>query len=48
MLFRILRSHPKVLLAVAHSVARRVSPFVRQVDFAIDWIGVEAGKELYR
>ncbi|KAM4749158.1 patatin-like phospholipase domain-containing protein 6 [Rhinophrynus dorsalis] len=46
--YQILRSHPPVLLSVAHSVARRVSPFVRQVDFAIDWIGVEAGKELYR
>ncbi|XP_072255834.1 patatin-like phospholipase domain-containing protein 6 isoform X2 [Pyxicephalus adspersus] len=46
--YQILRSQPQVLLAVAHSVARRVSPFVRQVDFAIDWIGVEAGKELYR
>ncbi|XP_069801426.1 patatin-like phospholipase domain-containing protein 6 isoform X2 [Dendropsophus ebraccatus] len=46
--YQILRSHPHVLLSVAHSVARRVSPFVRQVDFAIDWIGVEAGKELYR
>ncbi|XP_069622917.1 patatin-like phospholipase domain-containing protein 6 [Ranitomeya imitator] len=45
--YQILRSHPHVLLSVAHSVARRVSPFVRQVDFAIDWIGVEAGKELY-
>uniref|UniRef100_A0A8C5QMH3 lysophospholipase n=1 Tax=Leptobrachium leishanense TaxID=445787 RepID=A0A8C5QMH3_9ANUR len=45
--YQIIRSHPNVLLAVAHSVARRVSPFVRQVDFAIDWIGVEAGKELY-
>ncbi|XP_063787736.1 patatin-like phospholipase domain-containing protein 6 isoform X2 [Pseudophryne corroboree] len=46
--YQILRSHPPVLLAVAHSVARHVSPFVRQVDFAIDWIGVEAGNELYR
>ncbi|XP_072005273.1 patatin-like phospholipase domain-containing protein 6 isoform X1 [Engystomops pustulosus] len=46
--YQILRSHPHVLLSVAHSVARRVSPFVRQVDFAIDWMGVEAGKELYR
>ncbi|KAM9313302.1 patatin-like phospholipase domain-containing protein 6 [Gastrophryne carolinensis] len=46
--YRILHSHPRVLLSVAHSVARRMSPFVRQVDFAIDWIGVEAGKELYR
>ncbi|XP_053318151.1 patatin-like phospholipase domain-containing protein 6 isoform X2 [Spea bombifrons] len=46
--YQILRSHPHVLLSVAHSVARRVSPFVRQVDFSIDWIGVEAGKELYR
>ncbi|CAH2273527.1 neuropathy target esterase isoform X4 [Pelobates cultripes] len=46
--YQIVRSHPTVLLSVAHSVARRVSPFVRQVDFAIDWIGVEAGKELYK
>ncbi|KAG8434636.1 hypothetical protein GDO86_012847, partial [Hymenochirus boettgeri] len=46
--YQIVRCHPPVLLTVAHSVARWVSPFVRQVDFAIDWMGIEAGKELYR
>ncbi|KAM8972450.1 patatin-like phospholipase domain-containing protein 6 [Pelodytes ibericus] len=46
--YQITRSHPSVLLSVAHSVVCRISPFVRQVDFAIDWIGVEAGRELYR
>ncbi|XP_053573914.1 patatin-like phospholipase domain-containing protein 6 isoform X2 [Bombina bombina] len=46
--YQILRLHPQVLLSVAHSVACRVSAFVRQVDFAIDWMHVEAGRDLYR
>ncbi|KAM4675841.1 patatin-like phospholipase domain-containing protein 6 [Discoglossus pictus] len=45
---QVLHLHPPVLLSVAHSIACRVSAFVRQVDFAIDWMYVEAGKELYR
>uniref|UniRef100_A0A8B9GV02 lysophospholipase n=1 Tax=Astyanax mexicanus TaxID=7994 RepID=A0A8B9GV02_ASTMX len=39
---------PRVVLNVAHTVVRRVSPFVRQIDFALDWMAVEAGRAVYR
>lgn len=45
---RIMREQPSVVLSVAHTVAARMSPFVRQMDFAIDWMAVEAGRALYR
>lgn len=45
---RIMREQPSVVLSVAHTVAARMSPFVRQMDFAIDWTAVEAGRALYR
>ncbi|NXR89075.1 PLPL6 esterase, partial [Hypocryptadius cinnamomeus] len=46
--YEIMREQPSVVLSVAHTVAARMSPFVRQMDFAIDWIAVEAGRALYR
>lgn len=45
---RIMREQPSVVLSAAHTVAIRMSPFVRQMDFAIDWMAVEAGRALYR
>lgn len=27
---------------------RRLSPFVRQIDFALDWVFLESGRALYR
>lgn len=45
---RIMRAEPTVVLNVAHSVVRRMSPFVRQIDFALDWMAVEAGRAVYR
>ncbi len=45
---RIMREQPSVVLSAAHTVAVRMSPFVRQMDFAIDWMAVEAGRALYR
>lgn len=39
---------PKIVLHVAHIVVRRLSPFVRQIDFAMDWTFVESGRALYR
>jgi len=45
---RIMREQPSVVLSVAHTVAIRMSAFVRQMDFAIDWMAVEAGRALYR
>ena len=29
-------------------MVQRVSPLVRQIDFALEWMLVEAGKALYR
>uniref|UniRef100_A0A8C3DMW5 lysophospholipase n=1 Tax=Corvus moneduloides TaxID=1196302 RepID=A0A8C3DMW5_CORMO len=42
--YEIMREQPSVVLSVAHTVAARMSPFVRQMDFAIDWMAVEAGR----
>uniref|UniRef100_A0A8C1PKA4 lysophospholipase n=1 Tax=Cyprinus carpio TaxID=7962 RepID=A0A8C1PKA4_CYPCA len=47
-LYEIMREQPSVVLSAAHTVAIRMSPFVRQMDFAIDWMAVEAGRALYR
>ncbi|XP_050836841.1 patatin-like phospholipase domain-containing protein 7 isoform X2 [Serinus canaria] len=46
--YEIMREQPSVVLGVAHSVVRRMSPFVRQIDFALDWMEVEAGRAVYR
>ncbi|XP_024155117.1 patatin-like phospholipase domain-containing protein 7 isoform X2 [Oryzias melastigma] len=46
--YEIMRVEPKVVLTVAHTVSRRMSSFVRQIDFALDWMAVEAGRAVYR
>lgn len=46
--YEIMRIEPKVVLNVAHTVVRRMSSFVRQIDFALDWMAVEAGRAVYR
>lgn len=43
-----MRAEPKVVLNVAHTVCRRMSYFIRQIDFALDWMAVEAGRAVYR
>lgn len=43
-----MREQPTIVLSTAHTVAIRMSAFVRQMDFAIDWMAVEAGRALYR
>uniref|UniRef100_A0AAX7U4T9 lysophospholipase n=1 Tax=Astatotilapia calliptera TaxID=8154 RepID=A0AAX7U4T9_ASTCA len=46
--YEIMRVEPKVVLNVAHAVVKRMSSFVRQIDFALDWMAVEAGRAVYR
>ncbi|XP_063216401.1 neuropathy target esterase sws isoform X4 [Bacillus rossius redtenbacheri] len=46
--YNIMRERPRVVLHVAHTVVRRLSPFVRQVDFALDWVFLESGRAVYR
>lgn len=45
---RIMREEPFIVLNVAHCTAKRMSNFVRQIDFAVDWQMLEAGKALFR
>ncbi|XP_027705223.1 patatin-like phospholipase domain-containing protein 7 isoform X3 [Vombatus ursinus] len=46
--YEIMRKQPNVVLAVAHTFVKRMSSFVRQIDFALDWMEVEAGRAIYR
>ncbi|XP_061822445.1 patatin-like phospholipase domain-containing protein 7a isoform X1 [Nerophis lumbriciformis] len=46
--YEIMRVEPNVVLNVAHTVVKRMSSFVRQIDFALDWMAVEAGRAVYR
>ncbi|XP_016050161.1 patatin-like phospholipase domain-containing protein 7 [Erinaceus europaeus] len=46
--YEIMRKQPTVVLGVAHTVVKRMSSFVRQIDFALDWMEVEAGRAVYR
>ncbi|XP_023238253.1 LOW QUALITY PROTEIN: neuropathy target esterase sws-like [Centruroides sculpturatus] len=46
--YDILHHTPVSVLNLAHIVIRRLSPFVCQIDFALDWINIESGKALYR
>ncbi|XP_028910135.1 patatin-like phospholipase domain-containing protein 7 [Ornithorhynchus anatinus] len=46
--YEIMRQQPTVVLSVAHTVVQRMSSFVRQIDFALDWMEVEAGRAIYR
>ena len=37
-----------VVLSVAHLIVKRMSPFVRQIDFALEWNLIESGNALFR
>ena len=45
---RILSEHPIAVCGIASDLVRRLSHFVKQMDFALDWMDLEAGKALYR
>ncbi|XP_037047391.1 neuropathy target esterase sws isoform X4 [Bradysia coprophila] len=46
--YSIMRVKPTVVLDVANTVVRRLSPLVRQCDYALDWIFLESGRAVYR
>nr|XP_039249765.1 patatin-like phospholipase domain-containing protein 7 isoform X3 [Styela clava] len=46
--YSIMRKYPRMVLNTAHTVVQRVSRFTRQIDFALDWLMVEAGKAVYK
>lgn len=39
---------PQIVLPIANTVVTRLSSFVRQVDFALDWLFIESGRAVYR
>lgn len=43
-----MRERPSVVLDIANSVVKSLSPLVRQCDFALDWIFLESGRAVYR
>ncbi|XP_049542431.1 neuropathy target esterase sws isoform X2 [Anopheles darlingi] len=46
--YGIMRRRPAVVLDIAKSVVKRLSPLVRQCDFALDWNFIESGRAVYR
>lgn len=42
------KERPSIVIRIAETVVRRLSPFVRQVDFALDWMFLESGRAVYR
>ena len=46
--FRLISSVPSIVLKVSHDIVATMSPFVRQADFSLDWMQLEAGKSVYR
>lgn len=47
-LYRIMSEQPKAVCGLAYDCVQRLSPLVRQIDFALDWTELEAGRALYR
>ncbi len=39
---------PHAVCGLASDLVQRLSPLVRQMDFALDWMELEAGRALYR
>lgn len=39
---------PQAVCGLAYDLVQRLSPIVRQMDFALDWMELEAGRALYR
>ncbi|XP_025195604.1 neuropathy target esterase sws isoform X2 [Melanaphis sacchari] len=46
--YEIMRVKPQIVLPIANTVVTRLSSFVRQVDFALDWLFIESGRAVYR
>ncbi|OQR78858.1 neuropathy target esterase sws-like, partial [Tropilaelaps mercedesae] len=47
-IYSLLAHHPDAVLHLAANLIERLSPFVRQIDFAMDWIQVDGGRTVYR
>lgn len=46
--YSLMRERPQTVVYVANSVVRKLSPLVRQCDYALDWVFLESGRAVYR
>ena len=46
--YDIMSQKPAVVLPVCKSILSRLSPFLRGIDFALDWRMIDSGQALYR
>ncbi|XP_065829551.1 patatin-like phospholipase domain-containing protein 7 [Oscarella lobularis] len=46
--YSLMRIYPRSILPVAHGFIQKIAAFVRQIDFALDWTQLLAGKALYK
>lgn len=46
--YAVMKEQPCIVLNVGRTVVRRMSAFVRQIDFALDWMQIDASHALYR
>ena len=46
--FSIMSEQPQAVCGLAYDLVQRLSPVVRQIDFALDWMELEAGRALYK
>ncbi len=47
-LYSIMSEQPLAICGLAFDLVQRLSPALRQIDFALDWMELEAGRALYR
>ncbi|XP_067640020.1 neuropathy target esterase sws isoform X2 [Eurosta solidaginis] len=46
--YAIMRERPRIVLDLGNCEVRRLSPLVRQCDYALDWVFLESGRAVYR
>ena len=46
--YAMMKQKPEIVLSAAHLLVKRLSPFVRQIDFALDWVQIESGSAIYK
>lgn len=46
--YSLMRERPSTVIYVANTVVRKLSPLVRQCDYALDWVFLESGRAAYR
>ena len=44
----IMSQQPRAVCGLAYDLVQRLSPIVRQIDFALDWMELDAGRALYK